>query len=222
MKKAITILAVLIVLVGAVFAETHTIRLKTVVDEVIPAFQLSNTSLTAFKDVDGVKTEVANVQQYTNPKTGNPAEADEFAANGDHTYGTESRADVNVGDLSKYDVTVGFTVYVANKAKTLTDYRLTFTAGSFAVERNGVSRDQTLDPKAAPAISGLGAKNGTNGEQSVETSDKSTYVLVDFNGNECVADTPIAIYTVQYDHDASIDPKAAGYFADITLGITTN
>ena len=219
MKKAITIRAVLIVLVGAVFAETHTIRLKTVVDEVIPAFQLSNTALTAKNSAGEV---VANVQQYTNPKTGNPEAADEFTANGDHTYGTEQRADVNVGDLSKYDVTVGFTVYVANKAKTLTDYRLTFTAGSFAVERNGVSQDQTLDPKAAPAITGLGVKNGTDGKQSIKTTDESSYVLVDFNGNECVADTAIAVYTVQYDHDPSIDPKAAGYFADITLGIATN
>ena len=218
MKKAITILAVLIVLVGAVFAaETHSIKLKTVVDEVIPAFQLSNTSLTAWKDVDGVKTAVANVQQYTNP-----AEADEFAANGDHTYGTESRADVNVGDLSKYDVTVGFTVYVANKAKTLTDYKLTFTAGSFAVERDGESQNQTLDPNGAPAITGLGAKTGTNGETSVTTTDETTYVLADFNGNECSANTAIAVYTVGYTHDPSIDPKASGYFADITLGITTN
>ena len=218
MKKAITILAVLIVLVGAVFAaETHSIRLKTVVDEVLPAFQLSNTALTAFKDVDGVKTAVVNVKQYTN------AAKDEVDVDdGDHTYGTESRADVNVGDLSKYDVEVQFTVYIANKAKTLKDYRLAFTAGSFAVERDGVSLNQTLPPADDPEITGLGAQDGTNGEQSVETSDKSTYVLVDFNGNECVADTPIAVYTVQYEHDPSIDPKAEGYFADITLEITAN
>ena len=215
MKKAITILAVLIVLVGAVFAaETHSIKLKTVVDEVLPAFQLSNTALTA-KNSAGET--MAKQQQYTNA---NKAVVD--VEDGDYKAETEQRADVNVGDLSKYNVEVEFTVYVANKAKTLKDYRLAFTAGSFAVERNGVSQDQTLDPKAAPAITGLGAKNGTNGQKSVETSDKSTYVLADFNGNECVADTPIAIYTVQYDHDASIDPKAAGYFADITLGITTN
>ena len=45
MKKAITILAVLIVLVGAVFAnETHTIKVKADVTEVVPVFGLTMTS----------------------------------------------------------------------------------------------------------------------------------------------------------------------------------
>ncbi|MBQ3696947.1 MAG: hypothetical protein II883_03425, partial [Spirochaetales bacterium] len=124
MKKAITILAVLIVLVGAVFAaETHSIKLKTVVDEVLPAFQLSNTALTA-KNSAGET--MAKQQQYTNA---NKAVVD--VEDGDYKAETEQRADVNVGDLSKYNVEVEFTVYVANKAKTLKDYRLAFTAGAF-------------------------------------------------------------------------------------------
>lgn len=212
MKKAITILAVLIVLVGAVFAaETHSIKLKTVVDEVLPAFQLSNTALTA-KNSAGET--MAKQQQYTNA---NKAAVD--VEDGDYRAATEHRADVNVGDLSKYNVEVEFTVYVANKAKTLKDYRLAFTAGAFAVERDGEAGTLAA---GAPVLSGTGAKNGTNGQKSVETSDKSTYVLADFNGNECVADTPIAVYTVNYTADPSIDPKAEGYFADITLEITAN
>ena len=217
MKKAITILAILIVLVSAVFAaETHSIKLQTVVDEVLPVFQMTNTDLEAYKDVDGVKTAVQNV-----PQTTNEAEADVNLNNGNHTYTADSRDAVNVGDLSKYDVEVEFTVYIANKAKTLNDYRLTFTAGAFAVERGSNNAAGTL-AAGAPVITGLGAQVGTNDETSVTTSNQSTYVLVDFNGNECVADTPIAVYTVQYEHDPSINPKAAGYFADITLEITAN
>ena len=72
MKKAITILAVLIVLVGAVFAETltetHSIKLHTTIDEVLPIFQFSNTSLTGAKDSAGQA--VANVQKTTNNTNG--------------------------------------------------------------------------------------------------------------------------------------------------------
>ena len=232
MKKAITILAVLIVLVGAVFAdETHSIKLKTVVDEVIPAFQLSNTNLTA-KDSAGVA--VANVSQTSNAAEqvfsddapaaeDNPAtpDVDESAAAHGHTYTLDGRAAVNVGDLSKYDVTAKFTVYLANKAKTLQDYKLTFTAGAFSVKRNNVSGTLAA---SAPVVSETGAKVGSVAEKgtSVTTSEESSYVKVDFNGNECKENTTLAVYTVTYTHDERLDPSGAnGYTADISLVVAT-
>ena len=217
MKKVLTILVVLALVCGAVFAaETHSVRLRTVVGEVIPVFQMTNTSLTAFKDVDGVKTAVVNVEQTTNG-----AEA-KFVDDGDHTYTTETRDDIAVGDLSKYDVTVVFTISVANQAKTLQDYKLSFTAGAFAVKRDGITENQTLaaDANATPFAS-LGVKNGVNGEQSIETSVADGGILVDFNGNECTEDTILGTYTVSYTHDPSIDPDVTGYTADITMLIET-
>ena len=224
MKKVLTILVVLALVCGAVFAdETHTVRLKTIVGEIIPAFQLHEYSLVGNRDAnnDGqADNDVLISNQLTN------ADAD--------VYETDNYAfanDVFVGDLSKYDVTVVFQAKLANKAKTTTDYKLTFEAGAFKVSRNGVGFGENDPEQLLPVASqeivaeSVGARDGVvDSVTAVTTSIDNSgarVVKVDFNGAECKANTDLAQFKVQYTHDSTIDPTTTGYFANVTMTVET-
>lgn len=223
MKKVLTILVVLALVCGAVFAaETHSVTLKTLVGEIIPAFQLHEYSLVGNRDANGDGTADNDVEvgsQKTNAS----------AATYTNT-GYDFADDVFVGDLSKYDVTVVFQAKLANKAKTVTDYKLTFEAGAFKVSRDGVGLGVNDTPEYLPVASqkvvtdSVGAHDGvTAGKTAVTTSidpDNALVVKVDFNGSECVANTDLAQFEVKYTHDTTIDPTTTGYFADIKMTVT--
>jgi len=240
MKKAITILAVLIVLVGAVFAtETHSIRLKTEVQGVLPAFQLTNSAITATAS-NGQN--VANAQQWSNPIVADdPAtEANEYVAADvfandiaavadnpdtvdvdetvvavDHKYDTEGRADVVVGDISRYAISATFDVLLVNQAKQVNTYTLTFTAGDFAAQKNGNDYNVPASSHALVAAS-LGAKTGVTTEGSGDSFTAA------FNGttcNETTATTTLAQYEVAYPKTSDVDPGT--YYATIKLEIVS-
>ena len=212
MKKAITILAVLIVLVGAVFAEiqteNHSIKLHTTVDPVVPVFHLN------FKDVTATAAAgaalAADDAQSTNG--GNTA----FANNGAHTYTAESRAALEVGDISKGAITVNFDVTISNAAKIYRSYDLTFGATGFAVTKNN-SPVTTAAP--TPTLAGFGDHTGV----SVSQKTQNVAATAAFNGTTCEADTVLATYKLVYAQDPAVDPTNAGatYTADVTLTITT-
>lgn len=218
MKKTIAILVVLVIALGCVFAgtekETHSIKLKTTIGGVIPVFQLTNSSLTAKNSIDG---DVANVAQTTNGSQ-TPAS---FANNGDHTFTTESRDAVFVGDLSRNNVTAVFTAKIANPAKQVKSYTLTFEAGAFEVSRNGVTEGQTLPASTVDTETYVTAKTlvATDGVTMGSTSQYST--VATFNGTTCAASgTELATFTVLYKADSTIDP--GDYYATVKLEVTTN
>ena len=197
MKKVLTILAVLIVLTSAVFAasETHTIRVKADVTEVIPAFQLwlgetkTNTAPVAFTD--------AATYNLTDDAT---------------AIDTGWNLD-NGGNVTVYAV-------LANKPKSNNLYTLTFSDGKFSVTRNGVAG--TLDPSIATTAR-ASLITGTSAIEKTSSADDAP-VQVKFNGTTVTATEPTlatAVYT--YAGDPTIDPTAEGefYFANIVLTVST-
>ncbi len=214
MKKAITILAIIAIVVGSIFAanqtENHSIKLQTVIDPVVPAFQLTNSSVTG-NNSDGSTTGIGT-QQWTN-KPAAPATPASFVNNGNHTYTAESRDAVLVGDISRYNVSAVFDVLLVNKAKEKKSYTVTLSAGSFNTKVNGAAN---ATAPASHAVSGLGTKQG------VTTSGSGDSFTAAFNGTTCNQETDsttLAQYTVTYDKRAEIDPGT--YTADITMEITT-
>lgn len=110
MKKAITILAVLIVLVGAVFAteEDHKIQIKTKVDGYQPVFQLTVGDLTT-----------NGTRQTARPtKEGVSASGEDFSAKtGADAYTVDTFYDLTSTDIAKDDVSATFTAVLAGNVK---------------------------------------------------------------------------------------------------------
>ena len=207
MKKAITILAVLIVLVGAVFAdETHTIRVKADVTEVLPAFQLAL---------------LTPAQTYT---TNKPAEGDP------NVYGVANYDDLT--DQTAKDInfnldeagTVNVEVYVANLAKTVKGFTFAFSDGVFNVSRNGVTNSGTeqnpvyltYGPNSITVSKGA-EKTGFYTTDLVNNVAKIKFTGKTLTNTEKGSVVASAIYN--YPGDTTIDPGT--YYADITLTIAT-
>lgn len=109
MKKVITILAILIIAAGTVFAaEPHKLKISAISEAVVPSFQLSfkdkttNTQATSFENTDG----------YT------------------ITEAVDSGIKFETGG------TVVVTAKLANAAKQNQAYTLTFSDGVFSVKKN--------------------------------------------------------------------------------------
>ena len=126
MKKVLTVLAILVILTSAAFAaasETHTIRVKADVTQVVPAFQLW---------LGEAKTN-ATPNDFTDTASYN-----EYAAAAIDT-------DFNLDAAG----TVTVVAKLANLAKINKIYTLTFSDGEFAVKRNG--SDGTYGPSSIAA-----------------------------------------------------------------------
>ena len=224
MKKAITILAVLIVLVGAVFAddgakETHSIRLVTDVADQVPAFQLTYVS--------GAK---ANTTLNSSTTNGTP-NVYNSAAVADPDY---KGNDIEVADISSNDIEVVFNVVLANAAKLVQDYQLTLKAGPFNVRKDGdpaiVKPASAVITDIAPAARlGVETKAAYNVDAATNgnTGEKSQSFGLHFNGTTC-ATGALATYTVGYTADPAVDPNthdpqdpSTWYYANIALEIVS-
>jgi hypothetical protein len=211
MKKAITILAILAIVAGAVFAdnlpendasEVHQIRLKSVVGSVLPQFSL-------------VAQEAEN---------GETAQTNEGAVKfkDEASYGVNPAIVYEVKDISKDDIDVTFTAKLLNKAKTGGTYSLAFQAGSFTdvwkVADGVVTKDNTVPVKTKELTAASGntaAKTGV-----VIGNPENDEITVKFNGQECV-EGDLANYHVVYKSDNTVvDNNGVGYFADVKLTIT--
>lgn len=207
MKKLSIVLFILVVACSSIFSatlkESHDIRLKTNVSGTTPAFQFEFTSGMRFPSLD---TDIR-----TN-KTGT-----EYNPNVSYTeYGTEETA-IEVEDISRNDLNLVFTVYLANKAKSNNTYKLSLNAGGFAVTRFEVPG--TVDPKGVTIIpaSDIDARIGVSAGSIVEGSS----IDMRFNGTECHAGK-LATFEVFYQKDGTIDPSLDGYYANITLEISSS
>ena len=130
----------MVLLTGVAFAETHTVKVDTVVGEVIPSFQLQ------YRGSDSTIKTNADASANT---LGNPlATPDPVPPVYNGQFGTtisDLTADTHVAtgkDISKEDITATFYAVLAvgarQKDKT---YTLTFTAYPFKAEANGVDHD---------------------------------------------------------------------------------
>ena len=216
MKKILTVFAILVVLVSAVFAdpepatnakETHTIKLKTNVGGVIPAFNLVFT--------EGTNVSEAQASETNGGET--PA-----------TFKTTTRDgnDVEVLDISKYDITVVFTATLANEAKQVEDYKLSFSAGPFNVKKDKNDAEVLPESVAVAVADSIDARKGVSAGEPADviadetTGVKSQSVSLHFNGTTCVAGD-LATFTVSYKKDPAVNPTAENsyYYANITMTV---
>ncbi len=214
MKKAITILAVLIVLVGAVFAtdpvdpETHTIKIKADVTAIEPIFALKvGATVTNTSDVFGTSNHtVGNTPS-------NPA--------GEFTDAVQ--AQTAQGNL-KLDQggTVEFYAVLQNKAKQIENYILTFGGGTFDVMKNGhaatLGAQIALDSETFASVDGCAVTQNAQNTKAVDVA---------FDGKKVTAANPqlvLAKATYTYTGDDGIDMLEEGhfYYADVTLQVATN
>jgi len=162
MKKLITIMAILIVLVGAIFAdaESHQIKITVTITETVPAFQLK---------FNGANSNSGKVV---------------FTNNATRTDNTPVAATIDFESNTAADRTVTVNAHIANDAKQTAQYRLTFS--------DGVFKDNQSATVATPAISakvGSGAGYGTGVSTTVNGAvATSTFT----GATRCVADTLIA------------------------------
>ena len=215
MKKAITILAVLIVLVSAVFAaETHTIKVKADVTEVVPVFGLTMTS----PDHD---------EYITN-------EAAEYDAGTSYGHTQNSQAFDVEFNLNE-DGSVTFQALLLNRAKQNETYTLEFGGGSFAVTKAGVAGTHapaSITTSAGTTLTGLTIGLGSAAAVGGETN---KIINLTFDGKTVnIGNTGkyvlgTAIYA--YEGDDDIDPSATSsaavtisgekyYVADVTLVVS--
>ncbi len=225
MKKAITILAIIAIVAGAVFAadgakETHTIRLKTDVIGDAPAFRLEYTS-----------GALANESSATN-KTETAYNAAEAASYGYGVQTDTNYADVEVADISKNNLNVTFTASILNEAKQVEDYLLVFTAGPFDAKANGqthyvnpATATATVNPNLLSERKGIttvGAPEGVAANTDAgEGSLKSGFGL-HFNGTTCVAGS-VGTFNVTYTKDPAVDPTDGEnlYIANIKMEVVS-
>ena len=190
MKKVLTILVVLTVIAGFAFAdapaavesEQHKLTVTAKVIGQAPVFQL-------FKD-----TVVTNDGE--NPVEFTDGESYEDAFNA--AFNLDAGGAITVS------------ARVANLAKEVQVYTLTFSDGEFAVTKNG--GDATIVPTIAAtpaqgAITGVAVQQGTTDAQ----------VKASFNGTKMTAASTLATATYTYAADSAIDPGT--YTADIVLTV---
>jgi len=214
MKKAITILAIIAIVAGAVFAaETHQLKVKSDVAEVLPAFNLTFG------------------EQNTN----------ESATN---VYGKTPAVDYTVNATVQKAQDVGFdldearsftvTAQVINNVKTNKNFTIEFKGGVFTVNRDTVEGKYSpkqitvADAHTSDAVKTVGnlTASEVNNNKSADTSD--TLVAsgkVTFSGKTgtgATAALPIMTATYAYLGDDTIDPTAVDqwYYADIKMIVT--
>jgi len=177
MKKAIAILAVLVILVGAVFAaETHKIKIDANIAEVIPEYQM----------VIGTVTTNGNENPFV-ASTEQPG-----------SYVEDTAAQTLNFEVAN-DVTV--VVNLVNPAKTTKAYTLTFSDGNFAVKKGADKHDDTVVPAISLATT---YANGTQGIASVGINNK--VATVNFNGTTCADSTRLVTATYSYAAHTDVNP----------------
>ncbi len=235
MKKAITILAVLAIVVGAVFAvdpvdpEVHSIRIKSTVERVPPKFQM----------VYSITTSEPNFTKQEGT-TNNDATKNDWSV---QSYVDTTAKEVS--DISKYNITGTFTAKVITDVKLMaTDtqtYKLTWKAEPLTQTTDIPTGNDPYVVKASLS-STLGAATGS-GAATVKAAfsgssvgynvitpavDETPAVL----GNDLVGEGTVqfgvqnntkgnlAVFTVEYPADSNA--PAADYYATISLSIASD
>lgn len=225
MKKAITILAIIAIVAGAVFAaETHKISVRADVEETLPAFNLSFGGKNTNQVVANVYGENSDV-------------AEPFAAAYDSSSHTENgAADIgfNLNETNSFVVKAE----VINAVKTNKSFTIAFKGGVFDVKRNTVggklspSQIVLADNHTSDAIKTVvGGESATLDAAGTRASNPTALTAqgsVTFSGKTGTGtvQAPIAVAKATYSYigDDSIDPtdQDEWYYADITMTITVN
>jgi len=214
MKKAITILAILAIVVSAVFAdpvpasETHTISVKTVVGEVTPSFQLKYTGADIRTNTAANNNSIDD-QLYYGQFGSAP------------TYEAASVVNLNQ-DISVADVTASFRAVLAIGGKQNNkSYTLAFTAGAFDTEHNGDDEPTACSQTSLNNIVGTSKENVviSNATTGNELDDGNTQTCtITMKGTAAEEKIDLVEFTAKWPRKADAD--VGEYTADVTLVIT--
>ena len=195
MKKVLTVLAILVLVAGFSFAdEVHTVKLKTLVGEVLPVFQLVFNSNATNSEKNAVDT-----------------------TNGSYVIGDPDRIDVGFDLSVSGDHSATFYAKVVKGtafAKTLNRYMLRFGGGEFNV-RMAANPDELVQKK--PTITLIKNSESITGIKRI-LSHLGPAVTVEFNGETMTEDNvEIARAEYKWKGDSEIIPGT--YTTDVTLTI---
>ena len=218
MKKLIAILMVMAIVAGFAFAETHTMKVDTVVGEVIPSFQLQ------YRTGSTVKTNAAASNNTLGDPLADPAVAPlyngQFGSQiSDLTYAETIHSGK---DISKEDITAKFYAVLAVGAKQKNKtYTLKFTANPFEAKADGEDHDvpctssvlASVIPTSAAkivAIDGEATATGAN----VKSQD------IKLLGAPATSAIDLLSFEATWTKDPTVDMGT--WTATVTLDITAN
>ena len=216
MKKAITVIMILALLAGFSFAleETHTIRLKSVVDNIRPVIQLKITS------INGKSQNKAGTNAGTEEHEPN-------AFDGTNIYSFNNDNAIEIFSINKGG-SVTFQAILTNDTNTNEMYSLSFGGGVFTNvarygEKGGTRGPDSITTSVGTVIDE--SKNGKGIESiSLGVSDSSNKpVIVAFHGDldkeyTYRNDVVLAVATYEYPEDPTINSDT--YYADVTLTVS--
>ena len=204
MKKLITILAIMIVLVGAVFADTANLLVTTEVTEVAQTFKLN----------------LKEVATGNNKATFSDSAAESVV----ESTPTTDDATITTNDMLTKDATVTF-----NVLQTTTDARKTISYTLSAVVEDLTLYelpDHTTPTNAQITANKFAADTplartitAVDHSEYYTHGDAGTSVAVNFLGTPVPANTEIATFTCTWTHNANAIPGF--YRANVTLTITS-
>ena len=180
MKKLTFIIILTLLAIAAIFAtdkEVHTIRIASVVEEVLPTFQFELTS-GMLEDQDATVLEL------------NQGSED-----------SENRRVIYVPDINKNDLDLTFTAKLSNEARCQSSFTLKLTAGDFIVTK--LSGVENLSPSGVEAAvaNDVASRHGVDAQLTGDGNE----VNISFSGASCTPGD-LATFTVRYPSDPDILP----------------
>jgi len=208
MKKIITILAIMIVLVGAVFADptvagsnasdgTAQMIIKTTVTEQFPTFALKTTN-----NASGSASVVANPFEAEAPEN---ATADDALIAASGTYAVT---------FGIYQTTTSRTSALYSFSYTATDLVLTDLADGTHVRNVGTEVQDATEKFTINATSGVTVNTSTGFAPKAGAGNEH---IIHYTGSNVAANTDVATFTVTW--NKGNDQKAGDYKALITLTV---
>ena len=215
MKKLITILAIMIVLVGAVFAtdplaanDKAQLTVNTEIKLQYPIYSLQATAWGTYG-------------QGTNGDLGS---ADVMV----HSENPLTPQDVRIGDdvLTEHDATITFTINQTNLSRIKGSYTLSVSAGNLIITKitnqdgsktNASDAEKTANQFTVSAAPEIAGETVTNTTMTYPANGK---IKIQYNGKKVGASdavTPLA--TFSYTWSANESAAAGDYKADVTLTI---
>ena len=207
MKKLITILAILTVLVGAIFAseDVHQIKLTVTIPETVPSYILKTTSGAADASATAGQTSTAALSE----------------ANKTALLGASGTADV------------AFAIQQVSNSRTLAGYTVTVDASNLVLlSTSDNSINRTFDDAITQATVNekftvvSATPNLTKGSETniAYTGNGTSSLHVKYNGVMVAATTqaPVAIGSFTVSYNANATAKPGNYVASVKLSVTAD
>ncbi len=194
MKKAITVLAIIAIVAGAVFAaETHKVQIKSVVDPVDPVFQ--------WVFISGTGSDVTEGTVFTNDG--------EAVYDADEPYVIDGNNAIELSSIAEEALTVVFDARLLTDVKLARGaiYDLEFVAEPLVGEAQSYS--------VSPVLDGSSVSYDVTGKASRTTAEMSYYIQHPEFDNFIEQKTALASVPVS-DNDASAKTAGTAYAEKLT------